>query len=89
MSDIPLTIHTDPFRALAHRSKLVSGIEDDPAGGLRVYVGARYEGDYIVVEDERVIAEVRSIWRKTNSTGWMFIERDDASAPPEPQREPR
>jgi hypothetical protein len=75
MSDA-LTIHTDPFRALAHRSKLVSGIADDPEGGLRVYVGARYEDNWIVVEDDAVIAEVRSIWAMTNTTGWMFIERD-------------
>lgn len=38
------------------------GVEDDPDGGLRCYLGARSKGLYCVVEDEDAKADVRRAW---------------------------
>lgn len=41
---------------------ICTGIEDDPSGALRVYVGPRYKGVYALLTNERDIAVMRRAW---------------------------
>jgi hypothetical protein len=70
---------------------LLTGIEDDPSGGLRVYLGARYKGLYMLVED----AAEKDIFRRAWSSGaphtWMWplppaeaIHREPRATAPDP-----
>lgn len=43
-------------------STLLVGVEDDPEGGIRCYLGHRASGRYCVVEDPKEIAEIRAAW---------------------------
>ena len=56
------------------RAMLVTGIKDDPKGGLRVYIGPRYEGNFFIVEDDASIKQVRQKWG--SGTGHLLISRD-------------
>jgi hypothetical protein len=41
---------------------LLTGVEDDPDGGLRVYLGARHRKLYMLVEDEDAKETFRRAW---------------------------
>lgn len=41
---------------------LVTGVEDDPSGMLRMYVGPRYKWTYALIEDERDKETLRRAW---------------------------
>jgi hypothetical protein len=41
---------------------LLVGVEDDPDGGIRVYLGHRGRGLYAVITDADAIEEVRNAW---------------------------
>ncbi len=56
------------------RSFLITGIEDDPKGGLRVYIGPRYESNFFIVEDDASIKQVRQKWG--SGMGHLFISKD-------------
>jgi len=58
---------------------LLTGVEDDPSGALRVYLGARYKGLYLLVEDEDEKDFFRRGWRSGAPHTWMWpIPPDDA-----------
>lgn len=41
---------------------LICGVEPDPFGGVRVFVGARYRGRYFVLRDPEDVAAARAAW---------------------------
>lgn len=43
------------------------GVEDDPDGGLRCYLGARYRGLYVIVDDPEQMEKIRRAWAYTSS----------------------
>jgi hypothetical protein len=43
-------------------SALVTGVEDDQDGGCRMYVGARSNGVYAIIEDEEAKEKLRREW---------------------------
>lgn len=43
------------------------GIEDDPDGGLRCYLGARYRGLYVIVDDPDTMERIRRAWADSSS----------------------
>jgi hypothetical protein len=43
-------------------SSLVVGIQDEPGGGLRVYLGHRSDGVYCIIEDRAAIERLRCVW---------------------------
>lgn len=43
-------------------STLLVGVEDDPEGGVRCYLGHRASGMYCVVEDPAAVKQVRDAW---------------------------
>lgn len=47
---------------LTGKSALVTGVENDQDGGLRMYVGARYKGIYAIIEDEDAKEKLRREW---------------------------
>lgn len=47
---------------LAGQSTFVVGIEDDPDGGLRVFLGHRSRGLYCVIDDAAAIEQIRAMW---------------------------
>jgi hypothetical protein len=59
----------------------VTGVEDDPGGGYRVFVGARYRGIYFVPfpGDEDVAVNA---WRGSYSSHLIIDERDAVLGPP-------
>jgi hypothetical protein len=57
---------------------LITGLADDPGGGLRVYVGARYDGHYVICDDLGDIARIRSAWGSTASHVTMPKPPDEA-----------
>lgn len=44
------------------RSVLVTGVEDDPDGMLRAYVGPRYRNQFVLIENESDKDELRRAW---------------------------
>lgn len=56
-------------------ARLIVGIEDDPDGSLRVYVGARYTGIHTHVLDEEAKEDVRRAW-----PGWGHLFADIPAA---------
>lgn len=44
------------------RTALVVGVKDDPDGALKVYVGARYRGIYVLVDDANAQHEIQRAW---------------------------
>ena len=38
------------------------GVEDDPSGALRAYIGARYRGLYVLIDDAEGQQVVRDAW---------------------------
>jgi hypothetical protein len=48
---------------------LVVGVEDDPDGSLRMYVGHRFKGIYAIVDDPAEKEKLRSAW---GSGGHLF-----------------
>lgn len=54
---------------------LITGVEDDPGGiGVRVFVGARYKGDYFLVSEPEAVEEARRAWGRG---GHCFGDLDD------------
>lgn len=47
---------------LAGTHTLLVGVEDEPTGGLRLYLGHRSRGLYTVITDAVAIEEVRRAW---------------------------
>lgn len=54
-------LSTSPVDAMFRPVTMVVGVEDDPDGGLRVYLGARYKNIYLLV-DEAAKDSVRRGW---------------------------
>lgn len=44
------------------RSALLTGVEDDPTGALRAYLGPRWKWLYILIEDEDTKEAFRRAW---------------------------
>ena len=51
---------------------LLTGIEDDPSGALRVYLGARYKGLYMLIEDAEAKDTFRRAWGSGAPHTWMW-----------------
>ena len=51
---------------LSGQAVLIVGIEDNPDGGLRVYLGHRGDGIFVIVDDEDCIATIRQVWSGQN-----------------------
>ena len=47
---------------LTGRSVEICGVEDGPDGALKVYVGPRYNGIYVLVTDQGDQDRVRNAW---------------------------
>ena len=47
---------------LTGQAILIVGVEDNPNGGIRVYLGHRGDGIFVIVDDEESIATVRRSW---------------------------
>jgi hypothetical protein len=45
-----------------HDSVMVVGVEDGPDGSLKVYIGARYQRRYVLVDDPQGQDNVRRAW---------------------------
>jgi hypothetical protein len=58
---------------------LIVGVEDDPDGSLRVYLGARWKGIHVHVDDETARAEIRRAWGDPLSAH-VFTARPPADA---------
>jgi len=52
------------------RGYLITGVEDDP-DGVKVFIGPRYKGYYVIVHEPEDIKEVRSAWGR--NTGHVFL----------------
>lgn len=64
---------------LTGRSTLIVGVEDDPEPGLlRVYIGARYNGTYVLVSDPEDQARIRRAWGDTSAHIFMPTPPRDA-----------
>lgn len=50
------------FGLFAGTHTLLVGVEDDPEGGLRLYLGHRAKGAYAVIDDPEEIARIRQSW---------------------------
>lgn len=53
------------FNLLTGDSVLMVGVEDDPEGGIRVYINARYLGQYVLCTNPDDINRVRNAWGST------------------------
>ncbi len=51
---------------------LITGLADQPDGTLKVYVGARYRRNYVVVSDSTAQDKVRRAWGDGLSGAHMF-----------------
>jgi hypothetical protein len=47
---------------LCGQTAMVTGIEDEGDGALRVYVGARYKGVYVLVDGQEAQGALRDAW---------------------------
>jgi hypothetical protein len=47
---------------IAGTHTLLVGVEDQEDGALRLYLGARYRGLYVVVDDPDAQAQARAAW---------------------------
>ena len=54
--------HVNIGDILLGQAVLIVGVEDNPDGGLRVYLGHRGDGIFVIVKDEASIATVRRAW---------------------------
>ena len=57
---------------LIGRTAEVTGLEDEPDGALRIYVGPRYKGVYAIVEDQEL---QRALWAAWSCGGHVVIPR--------------
>lgn len=53
---------------------LVVGVEDGPDDALKVYIGARYRGVYVLVDDADAQREIRRAW---DTMGHVLIPLPD------------
>jgi len=71
---------------LAGTHTILVGVEPDPGGGLRCYLGDRRKGTYCLVEDEASKAEVRRVWESATGIvefpvppeGFLFCDEEAA-----------
>ncbi len=49
---------------------LLVGVEDDPAGGLRAFLGARWKGVYVLIDDPEAQEAFRRAW---GSSGHVWL----------------
>ncbi len=54
---------------------LVVGVEDEPTGGIRVYLNHRPAGYYVIVTNKEDIAAARSAWANA-AMGHLTLSRD-------------
>lgn len=67
-------------------STFLVGVEDDPEGGIRCYLGHRANGLYCVIDDPDAIREVRGAWSMGGHVAisvppaeFIYSEADDAA----------
>jgi len=53
---------------------LIVGVEDNPSGGIRVYLGHRGDGIFVIVDDEASIAAARRAWAGSSHS---FVSKKD------------
>jgi hypothetical protein len=59
-----ITTTSGLLASLVGDTTLVVGVEDElEEGCLKVYVGARYLGTYVLIQDPEAQREVRTAWR--------------------------
>ena len=66
--------HVNIGDILTGEAILIVGVEDNPNGGIRVYLGHRGDGIFVVVDDEESIATVRHAW---SGTQHVFTNREN------------
>lgn len=67
-------------------STFLVGVEDDPGGGIRCYLGHRANGHYCIVEDPAATKQVRNAWASGGHVAFPTpppdcIYSDDETAP--------
>lgn len=71
-------------------STFLVGVEDNPGGGLRCFLGSRHRGLYVIVDEPDEMAKVRNAWAggghvcfPTPPAEFIFSEKDDSRTPDE------
>lgn len=73
MSDADFHITTNPTDALIGNAVTVVGCERQDDGDLRLYIGLRSKGVYVLLRAGDAADGAERRWHGTNTTGWMWI----------------
>jgi hypothetical protein len=75
---------------------ILVGVEDDPDGGLRCYVGARYRGLYVIVDDPKEMERVQHAWAggghvlmPVPPAECVYSDKEDAALPSRDSDQPK
>jgi hypothetical protein len=58
----PVFVGVDMADLMTGRTAMVTGLEDEPDGALKVYVGPRWRGVYVLVDDAEAKDAIRRGW---------------------------
>lgn len=64
--------HLSSFPPLVGPVTLLVGVEDDPDGGIRAYLGARYKRIYVHVTDPEAVEQFRRAWGYPMGHTWLW-----------------